>query len=352
MAFFDFIENFFFISLGITFALILLLVYHFKQRISSMEKKGDTMYELITNVVKELQIMKKLNSYYETLFYGRESEAENEELYNEAPSCPFKKSSPENIQITLNDAVKKEKTPKPPGVDSGSSLINDKQIVVSDDSSVSSEDDTESEGSPLEPDLETLTDYDSDEYYEDENDDIKPVLLPENVEIPLSHNEVLPETVTPSTAAPIIPNDSRIVPLDEVEIKHENENDKVAVLSGEDNVLPYDGEPSIDITPIIQPSGPVPSIEEESIQLRYTNPLVLPPEELLPTEIQPLENNVSTVASIDVSGENVDKKQTREVYRKMNITQLRAMATSVGITVDTSKMKKNELIQLLENLEE
>ena len=48
----------------------------------------------------------------------------------------------------------------------------------------------------------------------------------------------------------------------------------------------------------------------------------------------------------------VDKKQTREVYRKMNITQLRGIATAAGITVDTTKMKKNELIQLLENLEE
>jgi hypothetical protein len=48
----------------------------------------------------------------------------------------------------------------------------------------------------------------------------------------------------------------------------------------------------------------------------------------------------------------IDKKQTREVYRKMNITQLRGIATAAGITVDTTKMKKNELIQLLENLEE
>jgi hypothetical protein len=324
------------------------------------------MYELITNVVKELQIMKKLNSYYETLFYGTEPDTENEELHDEPPSCPFKKSSPENIQITLNDAAKKEEASKPQNVsaettsakllqcvDGGSSVINNKHIVVSDDSSVSSENDSESEGSPLESDLETLSDYDSDEDDEDNDDDIQPVLLPPHIEIP-SHREVLSETVMPSTTEPIIPNDSRTAPLEEVEIKHENENSKVVVqlLSGENNVLSYVGEPSVDITPILVSPVPVPSIEEQAIHLRNISSLVLSPEELLPTETIPLENNISRVFSSDVSGENVDKKQTREVYRKMNITQLRAMATSVGITVDTSKMKKNELIQLLENLEE
>ena len=72
MGLFDFVENFFFISLGITFALILLLVYHFKQRISSMERKGDTMFELLSNVVKELQSVKGINSYYESFFQSRE----------------------------------------------------------------------------------------------------------------------------------------------------------------------------------------------------------------------------------------------------------------------------------------
>jgi hypothetical protein len=47
-----------------------------------------------------------------------------------------------------------------------------------------------------------------------------------------------------------------------------------------------------------------------------------------------------------------EKKNTREVYRKMNITQLRAIATAAGIQADTGKLKKNDLIQLLENLEE
>jgi cobalamin biosynthesis protein CobT len=58
MGLFNFIETFFFISLGITFVLILLLVYHFKQRISSLEHKCDTMFEIINNVVQEVTIVR------------------------------------------------------------------------------------------------------------------------------------------------------------------------------------------------------------------------------------------------------------------------------------------------------
>lgn len=63
MGFFDFVENFFFISLGVLFILVLLLVYHFKTRMSSVEKKGETMYELISNMVVDIQGLK---GYYST----------------------------------------------------------------------------------------------------------------------------------------------------------------------------------------------------------------------------------------------------------------------------------------------
>jgi hypothetical protein len=59
MSFFSFIETFFFLTLGVTFVLILLLVYHFKQRLSALENKCDTVFELITNIVKELAIVRQ-----------------------------------------------------------------------------------------------------------------------------------------------------------------------------------------------------------------------------------------------------------------------------------------------------
>ena len=54
MSVFNFIETFFFISLGITFVLISLLIYHFRERIIILEQKNDAMFEIMNNVVKEM----------------------------------------------------------------------------------------------------------------------------------------------------------------------------------------------------------------------------------------------------------------------------------------------------------
>ena len=56
---FRIIETFFFISLAITFLLVLLLVFHFKMRLLTLEEKHDTTLEIINNIVSELQYMKK-----------------------------------------------------------------------------------------------------------------------------------------------------------------------------------------------------------------------------------------------------------------------------------------------------
>jgi hypothetical protein len=58
MEFFNFVETFFFISLAITFVLIMMLVYHFKERISVLEKKTDLMFEIFNNVLKEVNFIK------------------------------------------------------------------------------------------------------------------------------------------------------------------------------------------------------------------------------------------------------------------------------------------------------
>jgi len=51
-------ETSFIISLGITFVLLLLLIYHFKQRLTVTESKQDTMFEILNNLAQELNNMK------------------------------------------------------------------------------------------------------------------------------------------------------------------------------------------------------------------------------------------------------------------------------------------------------
>ena len=60
MYFFPFIESIFYLSLGIIVILIFLIVFHFKQRIESLEKKGFLLTEMYNNLVKELSIIKSV----------------------------------------------------------------------------------------------------------------------------------------------------------------------------------------------------------------------------------------------------------------------------------------------------
>lgn len=55
MGFFNVLETFFFISLAITFVLIMMLVYHFKGRLVILEQKCDTMFEIMNNLIKEMK---------------------------------------------------------------------------------------------------------------------------------------------------------------------------------------------------------------------------------------------------------------------------------------------------------
>jgi hypothetical protein len=46
------------LSLGITFVLILLLVYHFKQRLTNLEQKNESLFELLQMFIKETNMIK------------------------------------------------------------------------------------------------------------------------------------------------------------------------------------------------------------------------------------------------------------------------------------------------------
>lgn len=59
MSLFNFVDTFFFISLGITFVLILLLVQHFKSRLQILETKCDTMFDILNTMTVELKNIKQ-----------------------------------------------------------------------------------------------------------------------------------------------------------------------------------------------------------------------------------------------------------------------------------------------------
>ena len=52
------IESLLFISLAITFVMLIMLVYHFQNKFDSVEKRTSTLLEIINNMVKELKEVK------------------------------------------------------------------------------------------------------------------------------------------------------------------------------------------------------------------------------------------------------------------------------------------------------
>lgn len=57
-------DSVFYLGLIVTFVLIILLAYHFKQRVSVLEEKNHTMFEILNNVVKELNVIRMSQIQY------------------------------------------------------------------------------------------------------------------------------------------------------------------------------------------------------------------------------------------------------------------------------------------------
>jgi len=272
MGFFSFIENFFFISLGIVFILVLLLVYHFKQRMSSVERKGDTMYEIMTNMLKEIRFMKGFYSDSNTSI---------------PDSVQTKEVEPDRITYSIYDP---SSNVGPSNVGPSKGDTEKPKIVVSDDDDSSEDEfDTESDSE------------DSDSDNEDDGED----------DIDL-HADVI-EMDPPTTVNCESPSTST---LEEVVINEASVETSVS---------------AVESTSVETSVSAVESTSVESTSVESTSVSAVEPTVVEPTVEESL------------------KKLSTEELKKMNIHQLKAYALSSGISVDTSKMKKHELITLLQS---
>ena len=125
-------ETSFFFTLGITFLLILLLVYHFKQRIVATETKQDHMFELINNIVQEINNIKTSVSlmnrpstpYPHNLQNSFTAEQQYSQETNDEPEEEsYEDYSDAEIDVSENDEDEDE----------------DEKVIVSDDDDISVE---------------------------------------------------------------------------------------------------------------------------------------------------------------------------------------------------------------------
>ena len=252
MGFFNFIETFFFISLGITFVLILLLVYHFKQRMNNLEQKCDTMFEIINNIVKELTILRNTQST-QPMFYG---------------------AFPSN----MNEIYQRMEN-------------TEEKLVVSDEDTSGSEYDTnddedgegeESDGEGEESDGEG-----------EESDDVEP---------------------EQKTIKIVNVNISDTIDVEEIANFEQPEETEYA---DEDN-------------------NGIEPIEMDDIHVEKLNHIEPEPELIVADDIDDSTSITST---------------NKDVYKKMTLVALKTVAITKGLCSDASKLKKTDLLKLLEESE-
>lgn len=263
MGFFNFVETFFFVSLAITFVLIMMLVYHFKERLSALEKKSNTIVEIMNNMVKEITMTKQQLVHHPQLL----------------PSSFLQQSSHPVLEHDENE----------------------------EDSSVSEESDESESESESESDYESEGDSTTyDDLVEEIQQHVNVTHLEEELE---SVHEEQPENIKRININLSVPSNTVLDGLEDIqEIEHDD-----AVL--EDTI-------DIDIAEINETEAPI-------VINKIDGPMMPDLEEVKPVE-----------------------HHDGEVYRKMEIGALRALVISKGLASDTKKMKKTELIRLLESAHE
>tara|TARA_B100000925_G_C21970290_1_gene457572 strand:+ start:445 stop:1182 length:738 start_codon:yes stop_codon:yes gene_type:complete len=132
------LESMFFILFGITFLFILLLIYHFKNKITALEKNVDTMFEILNNVVGDLSRIRIGGGVQPNMTAGVNYNSDNE------PIAHF--SDVSNIPIVDNEEEESEDEEETDISDDEESENEENDVEDSDDEdSVENSDDDEDE---------------------------------------------------------------------------------------------------------------------------------------------------------------------------------------------------------------
>lgn len=288
MGFFDFMGTFFFISLGITFVLILLLAYHFKQRLSESEQKSDKMFEIINTIVKEMGNMKRAISQC--------SASLNDTCVSENYTMPY---------------IKKEK------------------------------------------------EYDSDDEDEDEDDRNHDNTDHDNVDHDnVDHNNA--DVSKLYSSLNMYDHDNAVF----IELGHptgdnnlnddesEDKDDSVEIVEHEPEVKVVNVDLTYDSHDIVtDEEDPVSDFELDDIEDSRESTDVPELHSVIGEEVIHV-NKLDEVMTPVVEDHDSSSEEEKLSYHKMNLTQLRAYAVNKGILSDSSKMKKADLIKLLESNDE
>jgi len=300
MTFFSIVESFFFLSLGMSFFLILLMVYHFKKRVDSLESKYETLADISKTLYQEIELIRNPNinsskfisqpPTYLQMNYPKMSH--NNEKY-----------TPSNYMCLPTDATFISSSSSNPFKELYKKIIISNEVLDAeppfhDDELVEEDDDVDDGDIEDNDDLDDDTDEDSDDEDSEDEDDSDESEYDTNYDEDIIDNDV--------------PDHSEQIKNEDVEV----DLDIDLVL---DDIM-FKQEPSETFT-------------ENVLQ-------VMKMEE---TDV-PTEGSILTVEPDTIEN---DTKLTKSALQKMNVQMLRTIVIRDGICDDPSKYKKLELINMI-----
>jgi hypothetical protein len=338
MSYFNYIESLFLISLGITFVLILFLIYHFKQRITSLEQKTETMFGIVNSIVKDMRTFVQSS-------------------FQQVPSIPTTNISLQQEKVTTNKMEEHE------------------------DEEGDEEEEEEEEEEDEDEEDEDEEDEDEVEYDEEDNNfkilvikedndiilnGIEEVIAPETQQRNITPNEVFEEiNVQVSSAETSVEVPSAEVHSAEVHSAevhsaevhsaevHSSEVHSAEVHSAEvhsaevHSTEVHSAETSVEVTSEEVPQLKVTSVEVPSAEVHSAEKSVeVTSEEVLQLKVTREESTEETITK--------EEKPTDEKlnYHKLHISELKKLVSTKKLTTqDISKLKKPELIKILEDSE-
>jgi|694.fasta_scaffold02705_7 hypothetical protein len=313
MSYFNYIESLFLISLGITFVLILFLIYHFKQRITSLEQKTETMFGIVNSIVKDMRTFVQSS-------------------FQQVPPIPTTNISLQQEKVTTNKMEEHEDE------EGDEEEEEDEDEEDEDEEDEDEEDEDEVEYDEEDNNFKILV-------IKEDNDiilnGIEEVIAPETQQRNITPNEVFEEiNVQVSSAETSVEVHSAEVTSEEVhsaEVTSE-EVHSAEVHSAETSVEVTSEEvPQLKVTSVEVPSAEVPSAET-SVEVTS--------EEVLQLKVTREESTEETITK--------EEKPTDEKlnYHKLHISELKKLVSTKKLTTqDISKLKKPELIKILEDSE-
>jgi len=323
----QFFDSFLYISLAVTFGLILLMVYHFKNRIHSLEEKNQNLSDTCQTIVRELQAIKVL---------------QQQPLHPSQPlpqhTMPMFPGMFSHLQTQTSPPDSQRSTPP---------VSPYPKIKVLDSVLQTGEDDLVTE---------TMEDDDDDETYEIHDDAIEVEEVDDVVPDASSDGEHSEASSEPRVVELGDGTEDLEVDLEAEDLTSEQLGDNDFITDEIKNMiaeqimetLEHELMGTMDI-PSSQESVQEEPVQEPTHDLSKEIDLhmdtVSVEEDIQVFKVPEEEEDISVITETETKLSTTTSK--KNPYSKMNVQMLRTTVISKGLCSDASKIKKQELLKML-----